>query len=213
MILAILLRGGHIGLVVLAHRAVRASTYRVVEGSHVLQLGVLEVHNGCLLAYLVVLMESAVGAARIWRRLVGIGGHSIVGDQELTSVQGAVLELLLEEHLLVQHAEHLLVEVVADVFVVDVHLHLFHLVISGELGLLGAVLHLPHLSQLVAQPYLVLLDLILQVSNMLIVLRVLIVRGLLALGAWLKVAHGGDLLLLRLLYEMMLCILTHECLN
>jgi len=92
-------------------------------------------------------------------------------------------------------------------------LHLFHLVIGGELWLLGAVLDLPHLGQLVSQSYLVLLDLVLKISNVLIVLCMLIIGGVLALGAWLKVAHGGDLLLLRLLCELILRVVACESFN
>lgn len=212
LMLAILLRGGDIGLVVLARCAIRRSAHRVVEGCHVLHLRVLEADKGCLLAYLVVLVESTVRAARVDGSLVGVA-HGAVREHEVPSVERAILELLLEENLLVQHAEHLLVEVVADVLVVHIHLHLFHLVVGGELRLLGAVLHLPHLRQLVAQSYLVLLDLVLQIANMLIVLRVLVIRGILALGAWLEVAHGGDLLLLRLLHELVLRVITCEGFN
>lgn len=215
LVLAIFLRGGHVGLVALAGRAIRRATYRVVEGSHILHLGVLEAHEGTAVSnWLVVFMQPAVGAVRIDSYLLAIHhGQRVVGEHELAAVERAILELLLKKYLLVQHAEHLLVEVVADVLVVDIHLHLLHLVIGGQLGLLGAVLHLPHLSQLVAQSYLVLLDLILQISNMLIVLRMRIAGRILALRTGLKVAHGGDLLLLRLLCELILRIFARESLD
>lgn len=62
LVLPVLLRGGRVRLVVLAQGGIHASADRVVEGSHVLDLGVLEADEGGLLPDLVVLMQPAVGA-------------------------------------------------------------------------------------------------------------------------------------------------------
>ena len=204
LILPVLLRGRCVRLIVLSQSSVHASADRIVEGSHVLYLGVLKADKCGLLPDLIVLMQSAVGSSSSnAASVLSLSGNGVVGH-ELSTIQRAVIEWLLEQHLLVEHAEHLGVNVVADIFVVHIHLHFVHLVVL--LWLFRAVLHLPHQGQFISQPYLVLLNLVLEISHVLVVLCLLIVGGFFALGAGLQIPHRRDLLLLGLLGELVLSI-------
>jgi hypothetical protein len=62
----------------------------------------------------------------------------------MATIEGALFKLLLEQYLLVEHTEHLLVKVVANIFIIDVHLHFLHLII--QMRLFRTVLNFPHLS-------------------------------------------------------------------
>lgn len=96
LVLPVLLRGGRVRLVVLVQSGVRTSADRVVEGSHILDLGVLEADEGSLLPDLIVLMQSAVGPAcsRAAGEL-GLRGDGAVGH-ELSTIVRAFVEWLLE---------------------------------------------------------------------------------------------------------------------
>jgi len=118
---------------VLAHRPCRS--HRVAEGSHVLQLGVLEVHDGGLLSDLIVLLEAAVGATIVVGRIERLSTNGVDRVLHVNSIYTGVIWLWLKKHLLVQQIHHVLIKVVANILVVDVHLHLIHLVVCGKLWL------------------------------------------------------------------------------